>query len=61
MWKISGGSSKSAEFDREQAAKIAPGYNLAQEDVLIKHLQAEEGLHGLGYQVGFWNIWFSSF
>ena len=47
-----GGSSKSAQFDREQAAKIAPGYNLAQEDVLIKHLQAEEGLHGLGYQVG---------
>ncbi|PAV58380.1 hypothetical protein WR25_23924 [Diploscapter pachys] len=45
-----GGSSKSAKFDREQAAKIAPGYNLAQEDVLIKHLQAEEGLHGLGYQ-----------
>ncbi|CAI4230578.1 unnamed protein product [Auanema sp. JU1783] len=45
-----GGSSKEADFDRKQAAKIAPGYQLALEDEILQHLTPVEGVSGLGYK-----------
>uniref|UniRef100_A0A1I7XRY8 G-patch domain-containing protein n=1 Tax=Heterorhabditis bacteriophora TaxID=37862 RepID=A0A1I7XRY8_HETBA len=39
-----------SDFDREQIARIAPEFELTQEDVLISQLQPMEGVHGLGYE-----------
>ncbi|PIC37852.1 hypothetical protein B9Z55_010053 [Caenorhabditis nigoni] len=48
--KNRGGMTEEAEFDREQAAKVAPSYELANEDALVKQLTPLSGDHGIGYQ-----------
>uniref|UniRef100_A0A8R1E0V3 G-patch domain-containing protein n=1 Tax=Caenorhabditis japonica TaxID=281687 RepID=A0A8R1E0V3_CAEJA len=45
-----GGASAEAQFDREQAAKVAPSHEFANEDVLVQQLTPLTGSHGIGYQ-----------
>ncbi|CAL2037494.1 unnamed protein product [Caenorhabditis brenneri] len=45
-----GGMSEEAQFDREQASKVAPAYEFANEDSLVKQLTPLTGAHGIGYQ-----------
>lgn len=44
-----GGNSNDADFDRQQAAKVAPGYELSLEDELVVQLTPCTGSQGLGY------------
>ena len=48
---ILGGISSEAQFDREQAAKVAPMYEFANENAIVKQLTPLSGSHGIGYQV----------
>ncbi|CAI2349241.1 unnamed protein product [Caenorhabditis sp. 36 PRJEB53466] len=45
-----GGLSSEAQYDREQASKVAPSYEMANEDALIQQLTPLTGVHGIGYQ-----------
>lgn len=45
-----GGHSTEAQFDRDQAAQVAPSYEFANEDAIVQQLTPLTGTHGLGYQ-----------